>query len=383
MMFGKHYKNSLSAYAHGELSPGESARVAEHLLRCDRCRDEFEEVKLGIRLAESLPPAAAPGSLWEGIEASLVKENLRAKSQGGSKTSPARRLPAWRWQTATAAAAVLLVAASALWVYVNSTRDAWEVERLEGAPRIASGRMGEKGRLGVGEWLETDAASRAQIEVANIGEVEVDPNTRVRLVNTGLTEHRLELARGTLHARIWAPPRLFFVNTPSAVAADLGCAYTLEVDEAGRSLLHVTSGWVALETGVRESLVPAGAACLTKPGTGPGTPFFEDAPRELVEALKRFDFGGGGEASLGAVLDATRPRDTLTLWHLLSRVEGAQRAHVYEKLAALSPPPPGVTREGVLRLDRPMLEEWKDELAAAWLTESLPAFRKAWRNLWK
>ena len=81
----------------------------------------------------------------------------------------------------------------------------------------------------------------------------------MRLLETQPTEHRLELARGKMSARIWAPPRLFFVDTPSAVAADLGCAYTLEVDDQGASLLQVTSGWVALELKDRESMVPAGA----------------------------------------------------------------------------------------------------------------------------
>ena len=162
----------------------------------------------------------------------------------------------------------------------------------------------------------------------NIGQVEVEPNTRVRLVETRLTEHRLELERGTLHARIWAPPRLFFVNTPSAVAADLGCAYTLEVDDAGRGLLHVTSGYVALETEARSAIVPAGAACMTQPGAGPGTPFFEDAPEAFVESLARFDFEND-RAALDAVLAGARARDTLTLWHLLSRVRrGRTRARL-------------------------------------------------------
>jgi hypothetical protein len=38
---------------------------------------------------------------------------------------------------------------------------------------------------------------------------------------------------------IWAPPRLFFVDTPSAVAADLGCSYTLEVKDDGAGVLRV------------------------------------------------------------------------------------------------------------------------------------------------
>ena len=121
----------------------------------------------------------------------------------------------------------------------------------------------EKGRLGVGQWLETDGTSRAQIEVSSIGQVEIDPNTRVRLVETKPTEHRLELAQGRMSARIWAPPKLFYVDTPSGVAEDLGCAYTLEVDDHGASLLRVTLGWVALQLKDRESMVPAGAACAT------------------------------------------------------------------------------------------------------------------------
>jgi hypothetical protein len=201
-------------------------------------------------------------------------------------------------------------------------------------------------------------------------------------VETRLTEHRLELERGTLHARIWAPPRLFFVNTPSAVAADLGCAYTLEVDDRGRGLLHVTSGYVALETESRESIVPAGAACLTQPGAGPGTPFFEDAPEGFVESLAKFDFEND-RASLDAVLSGARARDTLTLWHLLSRVGAEDRARVYERLAAFAPPPEGVTREGIHGLDRAMLDEWKTSLESKWHNESMPAVRRVWRKLWQ
>ena len=379
-MFGKHYRKHLSAYAHGELSSDEAARVAAHLERCAGCRSEFEEVKLGVRLAESLPSVNAPANLWDAVEAALVRETNRERPRASQLQTlfPSRRrilIPAF---------ATLLVAlvAGGAWLYLRAQRPGWEVARVEGAPRVASSRMGERGRLRVGEWLETDAASRAEIAVANIGQVEVEPNTRVRLVETRLTEHRLELERGTLHARIWAPPRLFFVNTPSAVAADLGCAYTLEVDDAGRGLLHVTSGYVALETDARESIVPAGAACLTKPGAGPGTPFFEDAPEAFVESLAKLDFEND-QASLGAVLAGAREKDTLTLWHLLARVGADDRARVYERLAAIAPPPAGVTREGIVSLDRAMLDAWKEDLEGHWLGESTPAARRVWRKLWR
>jgi hypothetical protein len=246
----------------------------------------------------------------------------------------------------------------------------WYVTRLDGTPTIGTQGISDDGRLGVGEWLETDGKSRARISVGAIGNVEIDPNTRVRLLANDPKDHRLELARGRLSARIWAPPRLFFVDTPSAVAADMGCAYSLEVDDDGSSLLHVTSGWVELGSKDRVSIVPADAVCRTRPGFGPGTPYFADASRELGFLLETIDFGRDAQQrsnALTSLLNQARPRDSLTLWHLLSRLYGSDRVRVYEKLAALVPPPPGTTREAVLQLDEKTLEAWKLSFEWGWI----------------
>ncbi len=382
-MYGNHVKQHLSAYAHGELAEEFAARVAAHLGDCSVCRAGFDEIKFGIRLAESLPVVAAPDSLWSGIEKSLVESARTKHHNTATLPSPPRFkfFDGWRRLAVAGVAACFVLLAGAVWFYLAPPRAGWEVSSLAGDPRIDSEPIGAKGRLVVGDWLETGEGERAQIKVANIGQVEVDPHTRIRLVETRVTEHRLELQRGRMHAKIWAPPRLFFVNTPSAVAADLGCAYTLEVDENGGSILHVTSGWVALETGARESFVPAGAACVTRPGVGPGTPYFEDAPATLITALSKLDFDNGGAEALDLILFNARKRDTLTLWHLLARVGETERALVYDRMAALVPPPANVTREGVMRLDREMLNSWKDQLESTWMFESMPTLRKALRNI--
>lgn len=363
-MFSKHVSKDISAYCHGELPVEHARRFAEHIISCTKCRDEYEEIKLGIKLAEQLPQLHAPESLWTRIEAQL----------GGSQPVQVKAT-AWRPRFVAMAAVLLLVASLGVWRFWGQgsknaiTNGSWQVQTLGGAPRIGSRRINEAGRLAVGEWLETDGSSRAQIAVGSIGTVDIDENTRVRLLETEPTEHRLELARGRMSALIWAPPRLFFVDTPSAVAADLGCAYTLEVDDHGGGRLRVTSGWVALEWKGRESIVPAGAACETKPGVGPGTPYFEDAPGWFSAALARIDFPHDPDAAkeaLDLVLNEARSRDTLTLWHLLARVNETDRVRVYEAMAKFVAPPAGVTREGVLRLDKQMLERWKAELETSW-----------------
>jgi hypothetical protein len=247
-------------------------------------------------------------------------------------------------------------------------RPTWEISIID------SQKVERPDRLAVGDWLETDADSRALVKVGLIGEVEVEPNTRVRLVEARATEHRLALARGTMHARIWAPPRLFFVETPSAVAIDLGCAYTLMVDDDGAGLLRVASGWVGFEFQGRESFVPAGAACVTRPGVGPGTPYFEDASDAFQTALVRFDFEQGGVEALNTVLAEARREDALTLWHLLLRVSDAERGQVFDRLAQLVPPPQGVSRQGVRQGDKHMLDLWWNELGLG---------DTSWWRLWK
>jgi hypothetical protein len=247
---------------------------------------------------------------------------------------------------------------------VKTVLPSWNVETLAGMPRIGDSLNSEK--LAVGEFLETDANSRALVQVADIGNVEIAPNSRVQLVGTKATEHRLSLEKGALKAKILAPPRLFIVDTPSAVAVDLGCEYTLEVDAEGNSRLHVTSGFVALENGKLESIVPAGAIALTRKGKGIGTPFADDTSPALQAALYKFDFENGGAAALEIVIEEANMYDSLTLWHLLARVEKPERERIFDALAAHVKPPAKVTREGVLRLDKKMLDAWWTEIENVW-----------------
>jgi hypothetical protein len=288
----------------------------------------------------------------------------------------ARRRPSFlnlRLSFGLAAAAALLIAVT-LSIYLRprpapDLGPAWVVARLEGAPRVGSKTIGADaavGKLGVGQTLVTDRSSRASITLDETGRVEVDAGSRLRLVTNGPGRKRLSLERGTIHATIWAPPGQFVVDTPSAVAVDLGCVYTLQVDDSGAGLLRTTMGWVGFKLNGHESLIPAGALCKTRPKIGPGTPYFEDASASFRDALSRFDFESTTPAErnalLGILLVDARRNDALTLWHLLSRVSDADRPGVYHRLAALAPPPAGVTREGILRLDRAMLDAWWNSL---------------------
>jgi hypothetical protein len=278
------------------------------------------------------------------------------------------------------AASLLLVAISA-WFGYTVRSAGWNVRSLDGAPAVAGTPIEGRARLPVGETVTTDGAARARIDVGVIGIVDVEPNSKVRLVVARAGEHRLALDRGQIRALIWAPPRLFFVNTPSSTAIDLGCAYTLRVDERGWGRLLVESGWVAFQHGRRESFIPKDAVCATRPGVGPGTPYYSDAPAGMEEALTILDFSPTRDvrrqAALDTVLALSRSRDAFTLWHLLARGTIDERARVYDRLASLVPPPPEAGREAVLRGDRRALDAWWNALgldSASWW--------RMWKRKW-
>jgi hypothetical protein len=245
----------------------------------------------------------------------------------------------------------------------------WDVSRIVGNPRIGRQIIASNGatsRLGVGQVLETDGQSRASLQSEGIGQIEMEAGTRLRVLTMGADSKRIALDRGTIHAYIWSPPGQFVVDTPSARTVDLGCAYTLQIDDSGGGLVRTSLGWVGFKLNGHESFIPAGAACPTRPLVGPGTPYFEDAPAEFRAALTRFDFEDSTpqkrEQDLTIILSHSRQRDALTLWHLLTRVDENQRLRVYDRLAKLAPPPVAVTRDGVLRLDQPMLDLWWNAL---------------------
>jgi Putative zinc-finger len=348
-MFENHLSDSVAAFADGQLPPAKAAGASAHLAECDRCRAALDSYQFAAGMMRELALVEAPVSIWTSIDESLSSE--------GRSLRPGWRFEAYRHHAlALAAMVILAVGGVVLWT-INDTAP-YDVVRFDGSSGVD--------RMSVGEWIETDAASRVRIRVGGIGTVDIAPNTRLQLLTARPNEHRLSLARGSISAQIVAPPRLFFVETASSTVIDLGCAYTMDVDEAGAGRLRVTSGWASLELGPTESLVPAGASCPTRPEAGPGTPAFDDASERLREALLEFDYLGAGGRALDVVLAEARQRDTLTLWHLLSRVEIDERQRIVDRMVALAPLPNGVMREKVLTLDPATLKLWREELAWTW-----------------
>jgi hypothetical protein len=366
----KEIKYYLNDYADGHLIDEMRELIKSHLNVCGDCNSYYNDILTIISEAKSLPKEITPSKdLWEGISERISGKKSPAKifAIPSEKDLPfeSGKILSFKdphkkkgslFVIASAAAAVVLGIALGVYFFFQSSTAFWTVEKIAGTPFIGSEEISENGMLKIGDWLETDNKSRARIKVGVIGEVDVQPDSRVKLIETTPAEHRISLNRGRINATIWAPPRLFFVETPSATAIDLGCMYTLEVAEDGSGILKVISGWVALQAGNAESLIPSDAICKTKKYFGPGTPFFEDASDEFKTALDKFDFGGNKTSMLETILKEARKKDALSLWHILSKVSDKEKGETFQRLSELIEIPEGVTLEGIINGGNEMMD---------------------------
>jgi FecR protein len=284
-----------------------------------------------------------PDPEMEKLEQTLAP--LRYGAAGRPSEVPPRPAPSRaRWVVSALAAAAAVVAA----VGLSQSRPsppttAWRVDSFAGQARLGGAAAALAMSLQAGQVVSTSGDSELTLRADELGTILIGPDSKLHAA----TNQRVTLESGVLHAFIWAPPRQFVVDTPSARAVDLGCQYTLRVDPSGDGVINVSMGWVAFQFGDHESFIPEGAECVTRKHGGPGIPYYQDAPPRLRESLAQLE--RGDEAALSVVLAAARPADALTLWHLLTRAAERDRGQVYDRFASLVSLPPEVTRAAVLR----------------------------------
>jgi len=132
----------LSAYYDGQLPEPVAEAVRQHLERCPKCRDELAAFGRLSGMARQLDDPQPPAELWRQITAGLDSPT-EATRRAGAVTSPPPsgteavgrnpwRQAWWSWRVLAAAAAVLL-AASALWLGIWAHRADRGHERMAAA----------------------------------------------------------------------------------------------------------------------------------------------------------------------------------------------------------------------------------------------------------
>jgi hypothetical protein len=231
-------------------------------------------------------------------------------------------------------------------------------------------------QLRLDEPLKLDSTASAQVSIARIGSMHVEPGSALTLVESSSRRHRVMLDQGAVSVRVWAPPGRFAFNTPAGLVLDMGCIFDLKVDEDRVARVQVKTGWVELENGWGETLVPAGASSLMNAAMRPGVPIFDDASSEFRLSVRAFEQAEDDQARsrlTPTVIRTARTRDVLTLMMLANASPVPLKRQFLQRAAQLFPPPPTVTVDAIVGGDKDQLWQWKDTLG-------LPPVKSWWRN---
>ena len=369
----KEVKYYLNDYADGHLITEIRDEIANHIDHCINCRNHYLNIISILKEASSLPKDISsrqdirklinPKSNKTPLKVLSVNQldNYLGGGNGKKTFSLKKKYGSSGWFFASAVIiAIVLGVILGIYYFSQSSLELWSVDNLAGMPVIGAHDLIKHGAIKSGEWLETNSFSRARLNVGSIGEIDVQPNSRIKLIGSHKDEYRILLNEGKIHAVIWSSPGIFTVETPFATIVDLGCIYSLEIEKDGSGTLKVISGYVELKSGDTKSLIPAEAMCRTGKTFGTATPFFNDATTEFKNALNDFDLNKDRSSALPVLLKESRKKDALTLWNILGKVNESEKEKTYKRITELVNIPTNITFQGIMNGDKEMMSAlWK------------------------
>lgn len=363
----------LNDYSKGILLNEVRAEIHEHLNNCISCAKVFDEIIISKESGKKKINVNPREESWERIK--KVGEKTRSTKKIISRRFPSDSTLSSETENlknnflvkaneiennklfniAAIISAIALGIILAFMIFNNSPASFWSVEKISGYPVIETKVLTGQGIIKIGEKLYTDSESRARLKVGVIGEIDIEPESEIKIIETKTSEYRLVLSKGKISARMWSAPKLFSIKTPSAVVKDLGCMYYLSVNNESSTLLQVKSGWVLMENKNAKSLLTTGASCYSEKSKGLGTPFSNDASNLFKESLHKLDFENGGKTDLEKVLSESRIADLISLFHLLKRLDQESRGIIYDRISYLFKMPQRITRDGIISGNKDMI----------------------------
>ena len=156
------------------------------------------------------PPTTQPRRWWRGRRRVFGEQG--ARDERLSRRADARASAPVRW--AAVAAALAIAVAGVAWWRTQASATSWRVETIAGAPLLGGDALRSTERWQTGAVLTTGAGDRARLSLRGVGEVELLPRSRLRLLAAEEGHQLVALDRGAIAASIAARPQLFEVATP-------------------------------------------------------------------------------------------------------------------------------------------------------------------------
>ncbi|MBV6478825.1 MAG: hypothetical protein HGGPFJEG_01582 [Ignavibacteria bacterium] len=238
----------------------------------------------------------------------------------------------------------------------------WKVSSIKGTPLIGDVPVSMNDSIKEGQFILTNDTSKAELFIASLGRVIIEPNTKVLFVKGSDGNNRIAVEYGTIEADMKSDKKEFFVELPSATASDTRGNFKLTVDTSGDGLLYVNSGNVEIKSNKRDAFIPAGNFVMTKKNIGVGTPFNENSSLLFKKALAEFDFGNCAEACVNTLIKTAKPSDAVSLVNIIPIVDVKYKYDFFDKAANFVSPPVNLPKDSLEFFDNEKMKVWIDKI---------------------
>lgn len=240
--------------------------------------------------------------------------------------------------------------------YLTRAKD-WNVADLNGTVLLNNEKINSSTDFSVKSILQTEENSTARLSVPKVGLIEVDSNSK--LSRTKSNELKLDAGK-ILKKPVEQTEKIIILTDLADFNEELNSEFELSA-KGETNNLFVYKGTIKVNLKGFESIVPEGFACEVKKGRYV-IPFNPDTDPQLINLLK--DFTGPNDPNLVLITGLATPKDALSVWHVLQLTSELNRQIPFDKLKELIPPPESVSDEGIMKLNREMLDQWLIKILA-------------------
>ena len=324
-------------------------------LKSEAVRKEEEQREAEEAAAAEAAKESKEEKRYRKLKEKEEKKQKKRKEKGKSKVSLSRAQK--KYLKIGIRSVLVIVFVAAVYYLFFSPGNGWQVTNSGGVTTLGrklvtgSAIMYKDGELSTGE------SSEATVFIPQIGRIFVKQDTRLTRLGG---KYRFKLQTGTIYVIKKDASAFLHVEIPGGEVEDyfLGGSYTLTVEEGIVSKLFEGDGWDLVTSYGGESLVPPNYYCEVRPNIAPGIPYSKDASEELKKAVYQLSFERDDNTLISTILKEAKKHDAVTLWNLIKRTRETDRGRIFDKLNGLVQAPSGVTKDGVVKLNKVMMQKW-------------------------
>lgn len=393
-------KISLNDYIDEILKSEDKKEVETHLQKCGNCMAEYKRLLKFFESLKEIPfTIDIPSDLVAKLTSELIAESLQDKSEvkpsinvrkikneqlkqekqlkksrGATRKSKITRSIATGYiaqilprnagltfkKTLLGLLPIFFITISYMLYDFSLINSPWKVRGVNGT-YLVNGIEDYTGFWNKGEVITTKEKVSAIVNVPNTGKLEIKPNSTVILEQAKDGSNRINIKNGSVRISNSSIMPDLVISINEFTVYNRGGKINIDLlNRKGK--VFVEYGFAEVSFMGQNHFIGEGYICELNSKNSVGIPYRSDVDDSLKSFISQIEFQKESNINMQKIIEKARNKDMLTLLELILRVNHSQRGVLFQAIANHFPPPGGVTYDGIMRLDKQMLENWWFEI---------------------